>query len=53
MLDVYSMILLAHSVANGLAYLHGEMSDERGDKPKIAHRNLSSQGIFVKADGKT
>ena len=52
-LDVYSMIMLAHSVANGLAHLHGPISDERGDKPAIVHRNLNSSSIYVKADGKS
>ena len=47
------MITLAHSVANGLVHLHGPISDERGDKPAIVHRNLSSSSIYVKADGKT
>ena len=52
-LDVYSVIMLAHSIANGLAYLHSEVSTESGIKPAIVHRNLTSKSVFVKADGKS
>ena len=50
-LDVFSMVMMAHSVACGLAYLHGEVNDEYGTKPAIAHRSLTSRSVYVKDDG--
>ena len=49
--DVFSMVMMAHSVACGLAYLHGEVNDEYGTKPAIAHRSLTSRSVYVKDDG--
>ena len=50
-LDVFSAVMMAHSVASGLAYLHSEVSSEHGTKPVIAHRNLTSRSVYVKDDG--
>ena len=38
------------SVANGLLYLHTEIHGTKG-KPAMAHRNLKSKNILVKANG--
>ena len=45
------MVMMAHSVACGLAYLHGEVNDEYGTKPAIAHRSVTSRSVYVKDDG--
>lgn len=50
-LDVFSMVMMAHSIACGLAYLHTEVNDEYGTKPAIAHRSLTSRSVYVKDDG--
>ena len=50
-LDVFSAVMMAHSVASGLAYLHSEVSSEHGTKPIIVHRNLTSRSVYVKDDG--
>lgn len=44
------MLQLATSVACGLAYLHIEVTGTHG-KCAIAHRNLTSKGIYVKKPG--
>ncbi|XP_033224719.1 activin receptor type-1-like isoform X2 [Belonocnema kinseyi] len=38
------------SIANGLLYLHTEIHGTKG-KPAMAHRNLKSKNILVKANG--
>ena len=50
-LDVFSMVMMAHSIACGLAYLHTEVNDNYGTKPAIAHRSLTSRSVYVKDDG--
>ncbi|XP_067686068.1 TGF-beta receptor type-1-like [Haliotis asinina] len=44
------MIKLALSAANGLSHLHMEILGQQG-KPAIAHRDLKSKNILVKANG--
>ncbi|CAG0890197.1 unnamed protein product [Darwinula stevensoni] len=41
---------LAYSLARGITHLHVEVIGSQG-KPGIAHRDLSSANIYVKADG--
>ena len=50
-LDVESMLMLAVSIASGLAHLHIEIVGTQG-KPAIAHRDLKSKNILVKRNGK-
>ncbi|MBN3306231.1 ACV1C protein, partial [Amia calva] len=49
-LSVEGMILLALSIASGLAHLHMEIIGTQG-KPAIAHRDLKSKNILVKKNG--
>nr|ADD80738.1 activin-like receptor 1-like protein [Pinctada fucata] len=49
-LDYESMLLLAHSAANGLVHLHSEIHGNHG-KPAIAHRDIKSKNILVKSNG--
>uniref|UniRef100_A0A8D0A1I3 Activin receptor type-1C n=1 Tax=Sander lucioperca TaxID=283035 RepID=A0A8D0A1I3_SANLU len=44
------MIVLALSVASGLAHLHMEIIGTQG-KPAIAHRDLKSKNVLVKKNG--
>ncbi|CAL9690322.1 unnamed protein product [Knipowitschia caucasica] len=44
------MILLALSMASGLAHLHMEIIGTQG-KPAIAHRDLKSKNVLVKKNG--
>ena len=52
--DVHGLLVLAESIASGLAHLHSELSDNQGVlvKSAIAHCNLTSRSIYVKSDGK-
>ncbi len=50
-LDVCSLITMVHSIANGLTHLHMPLSGDLGQKPGIAHRNLTSKSVIVKNDG--
>ncbi|VDM33689.1 unnamed protein product [Hydatigera taeniaeformis] len=45
-----ALIKMASSIANGLAHLHMAIVGTSG-KPPIAHRDLKSRNILVKADG--
>ncbi|XP_030638234.1 bone morphogenetic protein receptor type-2a [Chanos chanos] len=49
--DWVSCCRLVHSVTQGLAYLHTELT--RGDlyKPAVSHRDLNSRNVLVKTDG--
>ncbi|XP_075896370.1 activin receptor type-1C [Nelusetta ayraudi] len=49
-ITVEGMILLAQSVASGLAHLHMEIIGTQG-KPGIAHRDLKSKNVLVKKNG--
>ncbi|XP_038060789.1 bone morphogenetic protein receptor type-1B-like [Patiria miniata] len=49
-LDTKAMLLLAHSAANGLAHLHSEICGMQG-KPAIAHRDINSRNVLVRANG--
>ncbi|XP_013392464.1 bone morphogenetic protein receptor type-1B [Lingula anatina] len=49
-INAHSMLVLAHSAANGLAHLHTEIYGTRG-KPAIAHRDIKSKNILVKKNG--
>ena len=53
-IDVHGLLVLAESVASGLAHLHSEVPNNQGVlvKPAIAHCNLTSRSIYVKLDGK-
>ncbi|KAJ8416971.1 hypothetical protein AAFF_G00328490 [Aldrovandia affinis] len=48
--SVEGMVVLAVSVASGLAHLHMEIIGSQG-KPAIAHRDLKSKNILVKKNG--
>ncbi|XP_061925962.1 activin receptor type-1C [Entelurus aequoreus] len=48
--SVESMMLLALSIASGLAHLHMEIIGTQG-KPAIAHRDLKSKNVLVKKNG--
>lgn len=55
-LDLLSALKLAHTAACGLAHLHTEIIGTQGKitnqgKPAIAHRDIKSKNILVKADG--
>ncbi|XP_077430541.1 anti-Muellerian hormone type-2 receptor-like isoform X2 [Vanacampus margaritifer] len=39
------------SLSQGLAYLHSCEHTQEGDKPPVAHRDLSSFNVLVRADG--
>uniref|UniRef100_H2SYP5 receptor protein serine/threonine kinase n=2 Tax=Takifugu TaxID=31032 RepID=H2SYP5_TAKRU len=47
---VEGMVVLALSVASGLAHLHMEIIGTQG-KPAIAHRDLKSKNVLVKKNG--
>lgn len=51
-LHPYHVVTFAMSIADGLAFLHSEVNNHLGKKPAIAHRNLRSESIFVKSNGK-
>ena len=42
---------MAHSIAAGLAFLHGEIVGNGEPKPLIAHRDIKSKNILVRHDG--
>ncbi len=46
--ELYRLLL---SVANGLQYLHLDVTAGQMEKPGIAHRDLKSRNILVKLDG--
>lgn len=46
--DISTMCKMTYSIANGLAHLHMEIMSTQG-KPAIAHRDLKSKNILVKA----
>ncbi|KAM9803006.1 activin receptor type-1C isoform 2-T2 [Syngnathus typhle] len=48
--SVESMVVIALSVAGGLAHLHMEIVGTQG-KPAIAHRDLKSKNVLVKKNG--
>uniref|UniRef100_A0A3B3UIR9 receptor protein serine/threonine kinase n=1 Tax=Poecilia latipinna TaxID=48699 RepID=A0A3B3UIR9_9TELE len=48
--SVEGMVVLALSVASGLAHLHMEIIGTQG-KPAIAHRDLKSKNVLVKRNG--
>ncbi|KAM9805063.1 activin receptor type-1C [Neosynchiropus ocellatus] len=48
--SVDGMIVLALSIASGLAHLHMEIIGTQG-KPAIAHRDLKSKNVLVKKNG--
>ncbi|XP_026861515.1 activin receptor type-1C isoform X2 [Electrophorus electricus] len=48
--SVDDMIILALSIASGLAHLHMEIVGTQG-KPAIAHRDIKSKNILVKKSG--
>ncbi|KAG5852557.1 activin receptor type-1C-like [Anguilla rostrata] len=49
-ISVEGMVILAVSLASGLAHLHMEIIGAQG-KPAIAHRDLKSKNILVKKNG--
>jgi hypothetical protein len=50
-LHPYHVVTFAMSIADGLAFLHSEAHNQFGMKPAIAHRNISSESIYVKSNG--
>ncbi|XP_074030268.1 bone morphogenetic protein receptor type-1B-like isoform X1 [Leptinotarsa decemlineata] len=49
-IDPRSLVTMAWSISRGLTHLHEEIFDVHG-KPAIAHRDIKSKNILVKADG--
>ncbi|XP_050525051.1 bone morphogenetic protein receptor type-1B-like [Daktulosphaira vitifoliae] len=49
-IDAAQLIIMARSIASGLAHLHEPINGTHG-KPCIAHRDIKSRNILVKADG--
>ncbi|GAU95282.1 hypothetical protein RvY_06928 [Ramazzottius varieornatus] len=45
----WTMLSMAHSIANGLSHLHAQISGT-AVKPAIVHRDMKSKNILVKAD---
>ncbi|XP_061793689.1 activin receptor type-2A-like isoform X2 [Nerophis lumbriciformis] len=41
---------LCHSLSQGLSYLHSDLRTPEGHKPPVAHRDLSSLNVLVRAD---
>ena len=48
MLHPYHVVTFAMSIADGLAFLHSENEKK---KISIAHRNISSESIYIKSNG--
>ena len=55
---LYANTLMSHelqkivlSIANGLQFLHFDVTAGHSNKPGIAHRDLKSRNILVKQDG--
>ncbi|XP_029907283.1 anti-Muellerian hormone type-2 receptor isoform X2 [Myripristis murdjan] len=46
-----SSLRLCLSLSQGLAYLHSNLNRHGVHKPAVAHRDLSSSNVLVKADG--
>ena len=44
------VVQFARTTASGLAFLHSELRTNETQKPSIAHRDLKSRNILVKAD---
>ncbi|XP_054639916.1 anti-Muellerian hormone type-2 receptor-like isoform X2 [Dunckerocampus dactyliophorus] len=42
---------MCHSLSQGLCYLHTDLHTQEGHKPPVAHRDLSSFNVLVRADG--
>ncbi|KAM6924806.1 bone morphogenetic protein receptor type-2-like isoform 2-T2 [Xenentodon cancila] len=42
---------LCQSISQGLSYLHSDLRGHDVHKPPVAHRDLSSSNVLVKADG--
>ncbi|XP_019617441.1 PREDICTED: bone morphogenetic protein receptor type-2-like [Branchiostoma belcheri] len=51
MVNWTGMCRLGHSLARGLAHLHSDFVKGGESKPAVAHRDLTSRNILVKADG--
>ena len=49
-IDIYSLLKMMYSIANGLAHLHMEVIGTEG-KPAIAHRDIKTKNILVKDNG--
>ena len=45
----WTMLSMAHSIANGLSHLHAQISGT-SVKPAIVHRDMKSKNILVKVD---
>ena len=50
-LHVAHVLSFAMSVAEGLSFLHSEITEQHGKKPAIVHRNLSTKTVSVKTNG--
>jgi len=54
-LSLTHLLKLAYSITNGLAYLHGEGSQQKGSSMSlhagVAHRDLNTRNILIKANG--
>uniref|UniRef100_A0A1I7XSS7 receptor protein serine/threonine kinase n=1 Tax=Heterorhabditis bacteriophora TaxID=37862 RepID=A0A1I7XSS7_HETBA len=46
--DIKTLIKMVRSIANGLSFLHTELSGGKQNKPAIAHRDIKSKNILVK-----
>uniref|UniRef100_A0AAQ5XM26 receptor protein serine/threonine kinase n=1 Tax=Amphiprion ocellaris TaxID=80972 RepID=A0AAQ5XM26_AMPOC len=46
-----SSLKLCQSLSQGLSYLHSDLHSGDGHKPPVAHSDLSSSNVLVRADG--
>ncbi|TKS70627.1 Bone morphogenetic protein receptor type-2 [Collichthys lucidus] len=46
-----SLLKLCQSLSQGLSYLHSDLHRHDVHKPPVAHRDLSSSNVLVRADG--
>ncbi|KAK7915567.1 hypothetical protein WMY93_011328 [Mugilogobius chulae] len=46
-----SSLTLCQSLSQGLSFLHADLLKDGVHKPRVAHRDLSSSNVLVKADG--
>ncbi|XP_030634077.1 anti-Muellerian hormone type-2 receptor-like [Chanos chanos] len=49
--DWKSAVKLTQTLSQGLAYLHSDINKNGVHKPAVAHRDLSSNNVLVRADG--
>ncbi|XP_075881403.1 anti-Muellerian hormone type-2 receptor-like isoform X2 [Nelusetta ayraudi] len=50
-IDWMSSLKLCQSLSQGLSYLHSDLRKHDAHKPPVAHKDLSSSNVLVRADG--